>query len=181
MDSDDIARPKRIEKQANFLQKHADIDILGTNITEFIVRGIPVSKRTMPETHSEIVAFSKRRSPFAHPSVAFRRDSILRAGSYKHWPSCEDYELWCRAISRGAKCHNLQEYLLDMRLDDSFYKRRGGAKYLIQILRLKYQLFTNGHSSFIDFMVSSSGSILFSLSPTFLRTFMYKTTLRDGK
>ncbi len=35
-------------------------------------------------------------SPFAHPSVMFRRDRVQEAGAYRNCGWAEDYDLWLR-------------------------------------------------------------------------------------
>jgi len=54
-------------------------------------------------------------APFAHPSVAFRRDVVRDAGGYREGPFPEDYELWLRLHQDGHRMAKLPEVLLDWR------------------------------------------------------------------
>ena len=42
-------------------------------------------------------------SPFAHPSVMFRREKVLELGGYRAGNFPEDYELWLRWLDSGVK------------------------------------------------------------------------------
>ena len=54
-------------------------------------------------------------SPFAHPSVMFRKDRIIEAGAYRDGEFPEDYELWLRLFHSQQKMMKLDEVLLDWR------------------------------------------------------------------
>jgi len=54
-------------------------------------------------------------SPFAHPSVMFRKQRIIDAGAYRDGEFPEDYELWLRLFHDGHKMMKLDEVLLDWR------------------------------------------------------------------
>jgi hypothetical protein len=51
-------------------------------------------------------------SPFAHPSVMFRRELLARHGGYRDGPFPEDYELWLRWLDAGVAMAKLPEKLL---------------------------------------------------------------------
>ena len=71
----------------------------------------------------------------------FRRESVLRAGSYRDFPGFEDYYLWVRMLRRGCKGYNIQEVILDMRTGNGMYNRRGGKDYLHWVLRFQRYLY----------------------------------------
>lgn len=181
MDSDDICAPSRFLQQIAYIKDNPSIDVVGSNVSEFI--GSPenvVAYKVTPEHHDAIVSFSKRRNPFNHPSVIMRKSSVLSVGNYRHYPMCEDYDLWTRLISKGMRCHNIQENLVIMRTSHDFYKRRGGIKYLRSILRLKRELLQRGFCSRTDFLVSSCGSIVVCVMPSGLRGRIYSKLLRKA-
>ena len=64
-----------------------------------------------PELKQELLV----RSPFAHPSVMFRKEAFFRAGGYRQgeWPG-EDYGLWIRLAPFGTFA-NLDEHLYSYR------------------------------------------------------------------
>jgi hypothetical protein len=68
-----------------------------------------------------------RYSPYIHPSVMFRRQFLVERGGYQTTEltrRCEDYELFMRLHSQGARGYNIQESLLAYREDKTSYQRR---------------------------------------------------------
>lgn len=129
MDSDDISMPTRFEKQIAVVQ-NGDYDIVGTNISEFCddPNNI-VSVRVVPEKQEDIVKFMKSRTPFSHVTVMFKKSMVEKAGGYQHLYYCEDYYLWVRMYLAGAKMYNIQENLVNVRMNMEAFGRRGGIKY----------------------------------------------------
>jgi len=179
MDSDDIANTNRCELQLNEFLRDPTLDIVGSNVTEFTdsVANV-ISTRKMPETHEEILAFSYRRNPFAHPSVMIKKDATLAAGNYRSFKFCEDYDLWVRMILNGAKCYNVQKSLVSMRISPDFYKRRGGANYVKSIVKFKKELHDIGYFNKKDFTLSAGSTVLVGLVPNFIRSKLYTHMLR---
>ena len=132
MDTDDIAIPKRFEKQ---LEVFADenIDICGSWISEFDSdETIVESLRKVPQYHADIVCFAQKRNPMNHPSVMYRKDAVLKAGGYRPMLWFEDYYLWVRMLQSGAKFYNLQTPLVHMRAGTAQLERRRGIAYAKQ-------------------------------------------------
>lgn len=178
MDSDDYSIPNRIEKQITFMVEN-DYDIVGSSIVEFIDDiSNKVSYRLLPETHDEIVRFSKKRNPFGHPSVIFKRSLVISSGNYRDYHLCEDYDMWIRMIKKGAKCYNFRESLVYMRVSNDFYKRRGGIKYFTSILKFKNEQLKSGYFSFTDYLLSTGIHCIVCIMPNFLREIFYKNLLR---
>ncbi len=71
--------------------------------------------RVLPRTSEEILQYAKKRNPFNHPCMMFRREAVLHAGNYQDFPGFEDYYLWVRMLRKGCKGYNVQEVILDMR------------------------------------------------------------------
>ena len=146
MDSDDISRPERCEKELSVLFSHPEVSICGSLVEEFIktetVETDPSSiksKRVVPETPEEIEIFAKWRNPFNHPSVMYRKRDVLAAGNYQDVRYLQDYYLWVDMLIAGFKGYNIQEPLVWMRSDDNLFKRRSGKLYIeIQLNLLKY-------------------------------------------
>lgn len=82
MDTDDHALSGRMQRQLALMAEQG-LDMVGSNVTEFVEAwDRPVATTDLPITHDEIVAYSKRRNPFRHPPMTFRRSKVLAAGSY---------------------------------------------------------------------------------------------------
>lgn len=181
MDSDDISDKYRCEKQINKFKEDEKLDIIGSNIAEFIdnIKNIQ-AYRILPEEDEEIKKFAKRRNPFGHPSIMFRKSRVIEAGNYRSYYLCEDYDLWVRMIMNNAKCYNFQDNLVYMRIGKDFYKRRGGIKYLKSILKFKKEQYKKGFYSSKDFMISSCASIFVCLMPNKVRDYLYRKILRKS-
>lgn len=181
MDTDDISCLDRCEKQLAFLKENSDIDVVGGQITEFIDSvDNTVGKRSVPCTHSEICNFMKRRDPFNHPTVMFRKSAVLNAGNYLDMHFNEDYYLWIRMLLSGAKFTNLGETLLYMRVSQDLYARRGGLSYYkAQKQVFKFMRKQKVISSFDYFKAKSVRFIVQVLMPNKMRKWAYKKFLRS--
>lgn len=181
MDSDDYCLPNRIEKEFEMLDKDPDLGMVGTNVAEFTesIDNV-ISKVILPETNEEIIKFSKKRNPFRHPSILFKKSSVLKAGNYREYYLCEDYDMWLRMIRSGCKCYNIQEILTYMRISEDFYKRRGGIKYLKSINKFKKEQMSIGYFTKTEYIKSIVPHAIVCLMPNFLRDFVYKKMLRKG-
>jgi len=141
MDSDDICRPDRFEKQLRMIEENPNLGLIGGQISEFT--GTPdnkVSKRIVPLTHDDIVRFIKKRTPFNHMTVMLKREEAVNAGNYRLFPWMEDYDLWTRMIKNGTICANSPDVLVDARVDKNTFKRRRGIKYIRSEWRLQKEL-----------------------------------------
>lgn len=76
MDSDDIAYQDRCEKQIAVFYKHPEVSICSGIVEEFTsTPDVVDAKRVPPEAHEEIVEFAKKRNPFNHPCVMYKKIS----------------------------------------------------------------------------------------------------------
>lgn len=145
MDTDDICVQNRFEKQLNYMKNNPEIDVLGGQIMEFIdspehSRGI----RSVPESHDAILKYLKRRNPFNHMTVMFKKEKVKSAGSYMDMYFIEDYYLWCRMALLGCKFANLSEIIVYARTGQDMFKRRGGYKYFLSWKQIESFKLKNG-------------------------------------
>ncbi|MDB2386523.1 glycosyltransferase, partial [Shewanella sp.] len=112
MDTDDICHPDRFMKQCQFLTS-SDVDICGTYAYDIDENESIIGERTVP-IHMDDIRRLIWSCPIIHPSVMYRKKSILGMGSYN--PSVahrqEDYELWIRCVDSGLKFYNISSFLL---------------------------------------------------------------------
>ena len=179
MDSDDISRPDRCERQLRVFADHPEVSICSGIVEEFSSSPeIVEARRVPPETNDEIVAFAKKRNPFNHPCVMYKRSAVEAAGGYQDFYLLEDYYLWVRMLLAGYQGYNLQEPLLWMRAGSEMYKRRAGWKYArtqARLFRFMKDRGFIGNAQYIKSCMIRSGS---SLAPNWLREVMFKTVLR---
>lgn len=126
MDADDVSMPHRFAVQVPLVSDR--FDLLGSAITEF-VDDPEVSRATRPvrTTESAIASGMRLRQSFNHPTVVFRASTVERVGGYQPLPSLEDYWLFARIVSSGARVGNVAEPLVAYRVGAGAYARRGGA------------------------------------------------------
>ena len=179
MDSDDIAYPDRCERQLRIFNRHPEVSICSGTVEEFTDDvSIVDSRRVVPETNAEILQFSKRRNPFNHPCVMYKKSAVEAVGSYQEFHLLEDYYLWIRMLIAGYQGYNIQEPILHMRAGSAMYKRRGGwahAKSQVYLFRYMRSQGYVTEGQFLSSVVLRVGS---SMAPNWLRSFVFKKVLR---
>ena len=124
MDDDDVSRPDRLEKQADFLENHVQYQWVGSNAQLTDRQGV-WGYQKMPEApEKKDFLFN---SPYIHPSVMFRKEILLQSGGYSvdsRNSGCEDYELFMRLQASGARGYNIQEPLLQYHEDYAAHRKR---------------------------------------------------------
>lgn len=179
MDTDDICKPDRFEKQISIFKTNHDIDIVSSWIEEFEENTSNIlSVRKLPETHSEIYAYGKKRCPINHPVVMFKKKAVLAAGGYMHLPLFEDYYLWIRMLVNGAKFYNIQESLLYFRTSEAMFMRRGGLKYALTEVSFLWKMHEIGYVNFFSTIKSILIRFTVRLMPNSVRSLIYKKLLR---
>lgn len=179
MDTDDIAKPDRFEKQMAIFKKYPEIDVVGSWVDEFEDNCENViSIHKLPELHQDILHFARRRNPINHPAVMFRKNAVLAVGGYQHFPFLEDYYLWIRMLINGAKFYNIQESLLYFRFSKAMLKRRGGWKYALNEFRFQCKMWNMNFISFGQLMINVPIHFVIRILPNSLRVLFYKKVLR---
>lgn len=154
-DADDICRPERFALQiprmlgdsgaeasspaARTSAALSPLDLLGGSMREFNDRIAPGEGplRSRPLEHDQIVEYLPHHSPFHHPTVVMRRSVALAVGGYRVLPLLEDYWLWERMMLGGARMGNIDEVVVDYRVDEDLFARRGGWRLYSSDLRLQ--------------------------------------------
>lgn len=130
MDSDDVSLPTRFEEQLSYFEMFPEIDIVGGDITEFIgEESNVVGKRVVPKTNEEIREYMKTRCAMNHVSVMYKKSSVQSVGGYQDCFWNEDYYLWIRMWLNNAIFANTGTVLVNVRVGEEMYQRRGGTKY----------------------------------------------------
>lgn len=179
MDSDDISYPDRCEKQLRLFNEKHEISICSGTVEEFTENiDIVDARRVLPEKNDEILDFAKKRNPFNHPCVMYKKSAVEEVGSYQDFYLLEDYYLWLRMLLNGNNGYNFQEPLLHMRAGTDMYKRRAGWKYA----KSQEKLFSYmkkegiiGNVQYIKSCVIRSGS---ALAPNWIRKLAFEKVLR---
>lgn len=155
MDSDDICAPDRFEKQLAYLESHPECDIVGGQITEFIdTPDNIVGKREVPCDNEAIYHYMRSRCALNHPTVMFKKKTILDAGNYQDWFWNEDYYMWIRMMEQGCVFANLPDVLVNMRSGIDQYGRRGGMKYFKSEIGIKKLMLEKGMINRKEYVVN---------------------------
>lgn len=180
MDSDDVSKKDRCEKELAVFVRHPNYSAVGSLVGDFKETPDKLdSIRKVPETNDEIIKFVKWRSPMNHPSVMFRKKDILTVGNYPEVRNCQDWYLWTNLLMNGYKLFNVQEVLVYMREDDTTFKRRSGLRYF----RIQKQLYKKMRKAkFISapqYVVAVSVRFCSALAPNGLRRALFKRFMRE--
>jgi len=179
MDSDDISRPDRCERQLSVFSSNPEVSICSGIVEEFAESTELIeARRVVPEKQEEIEAFAKKRNPFNHPCVMYKKSSVEAAGGYQDFYLLEDYYLWIRMLQNGNIGYNLQEPLLWMRAGSEMYKRRSGWEYAKSQKALFKYMKEIGFITFGQYLKSVAIRSASSITPNIIREFMFKTVLR---
>ncbi|HWP59933.1 MAG TPA: glycosyltransferase [Candidatus Acidoferrales bacterium] len=116
-DADDIALPDRLRRQANFMDRHPEVVLLGSAYAVIGEDGAQMHVARPPLADEAIRWQMLFHNSFCHASVMVRKD-VLRARALSYDPGCkhaEDYDLWSRVLAFGAGA-NLEAPLVKHRL-----------------------------------------------------------------
>lgn len=114
MDADDIALPKRFEKQFEFLEANPNVGMVGSWTDTISDNGKVIGNWKTSAEHNVLIWDLLFGASFAHSSVMIKKNSIKQVGFYQ-LPQAEDYDLWSR-ISRIADVANIPEILQQKRV-----------------------------------------------------------------
>lgn len=117
MDSDDISHPNRLEIQREFMERNADVGLIGTSIQQIDARGRVTGTSYRPRDSFSTSWIGQFNYPISHPSSMFRRNipgesPLIYDESYR---TTMDYEFYARA-QKHAKVVSLPEMLLKYRV-----------------------------------------------------------------
>jgi glycosyltransferase involved in cell wall biosynthesis len=179
MDTDDISLPERCELQVKLFNEKPELAIVGTMIDEFSVNPKNIiSSRVVPTTNDEIYKFMKRRSPFNHPTVMYKKSEVIRCGGYGKMRRKQDLDLFSRMINNGCKAQNIEKSLLLFRSNEDNFKRRKSWSYCKSYIVVQLEIWKRGHCSFIDLAYVITGQLVMFLAPMWFLKKISKKYLR---
>jgi glycosyltransferase involved in cell wall biosynthesis len=147
-DADDISRPNRFKRTVPLVAA-GTFDLVGGALQEF--REVPGDLgsvvRAYPLEAVEVARLARVMNPVAHPAVVFRRGAVQAAGGYRPFHHLEDYDLWARLLQAGARAANVPEVVVDYRVSEAAYRRRGGWRTLRAEWALQREFLRSGFVS----------------------------------
>lgn len=158
------------------------MDLFGAQINEFDSDPVrPMRSREVPCAHEDIVRFARRRNPFNHMTVCFRKSLADEVGGYPNIALMEDYALWLKMIAAGARTANSSEVLVHARVGNGMVERRGGWRYARSEWRLQALMRQLKLKPAWRALVDGGMRSLVFLSPVWLRTRIYRFALRQAR
>lgn len=179
MDTDDIAEPNRFELQINEFKQDKELMLCGGQIAEFADNSNEkTGYRNVPLTHNKILKFVKKRNPFNHMTVMFKKQAVQSVGSYMDMPYFEDYWLWARMLKADYKVKNIDQVLVSVRAGQDMIARRGGLNYAKCIIRFEKSLYSIGVISLTEMIGYITLRSIVAIMPESLRLLVYRWKLR---
>ncbi len=150
MDADDFSLPNRLSLQADFLKSKPSVSLVASLIEGFPEKGIRGGYSIYIEWLNSMITDKQIKeqifveSPFAHPSVMFRKSAVESVGAYEEHGWAEDYDLWLRMSQSGMIFAKIPEVLVRWR-DHSTRLTRTDSRYsLSNFLRAKAHYLMRG-------------------------------------
>ncbi len=97
LDADDVAYPERLQRQVEFLQQHAEIDLLGTGAVVFGNDGAAVGAFPLRLTHDEICRNPWSGFYLAHPTWMGRTEWFRKHRYRNEMRKAQDQDLLLRS------------------------------------------------------------------------------------
>lgn len=122
MDADDVSLMNRFDVEIDYLKKHPDVDVLGSNKRAFGNVGFLTKKTShdIPLSNEDIKVCMLFVCPMVHPSVMMKR--LIGGEPVKYDENnrvAQDYRLWHDLQKHGAVINNINEVLVNYRVSNS--------------------------------------------------------------
>lgn len=138
MDSDDVCLLDRLEHQVRYMNENPDIDLVSCWSEEF-GEGLARSQfKVSPTQHEALRQALCWRNVIAHSGILVRTETLRRIGGYRaEFGLLEDYDLYVRLMTAGARFHVIPKVMLRVRTSLSQKQRRGNFKYALKDMKFR--------------------------------------------
>lgn len=137
MDTDDIAKKDRIEKQIKFVNEHPEYSIVSGNANIFDEKGIyNTTKRYGEIGKNDFI----KGTPFIHPTMIIRTNDIKAIGGYPNYRRAQDYAMAMEMYANGYKGYVMEDVLIDYRMNSEGYKKKK-FKYRLLEFKIRWHYF----------------------------------------
>lgn len=179
MDADDIACADRFKTLITLLFENR-ADVAGGAIREFDKEtGREANIRRLPTEDKQIKKYLKRRCPFNHMTVVYKKSAVVKSGGYKTLYCNEDYYLWVRMAQNGCVFVNTEDVVCLAGVSEASYDRRGGAEYYESEKTLQKYMLDNGMISHFRYAFNVAVRyVLQRMMTSSMRKTVYNTFLR---
>lgn len=171
MDADDISLPERLQLQYEYLQKHPQVGLVSClvnykgNANENEGYAQHVTWTNTITSHEQVLLKRFQESPFAHPSVCFKKLLVNQFGGYAEGNLPEDYELWLRWLHHGVAMQKVNQHLIDWhdlphRLSRTHRHYNSENFYRIKAKYLKHYLEKTFNQTLPDLWIWGAGRVI---------------------
>jgi len=166
MDADDLAEPRRLERQLELMEGRPDVAGCGSGVAYFPageVKGGALRYQRWLNALVEPAQIERDlfvECPLAHPTFFLRSDAVAEVGGYREmgWP--EDYDLVLRLWEAGGRFAKVPEVLLFWREGALRFSRRHPAYAPEAFRRLKVDVLRR------TLLVGREGALVWGAGPT---------------
>ncbi|NEQ84974.1 MAG: glycosyltransferase [Moorea sp. SIO2I5] len=100
-DFDDISYPERLRLQADFLDAHPQVGLVGGSYVRIDEERQEKYIRTPPQSHPQLIKKMAQCVPFAHTITTFRKEAWEQAGGYPLTENLIDLRFWLELVKCG--------------------------------------------------------------------------------
>lgn len=144
MDSDDLARPGRMDRQIDYMNANPDIDVAGTQIKRFMHQLEDYGDSAFPLEHEAIRRHMHLSAAFSHPTMIIRAETFRKVGLYDpDYLHAEDYD-WAWRCIRKVRMANLPDFLLNYRVSPNQISAKNRKRQLVNKARILLREFGRG-------------------------------------
>ena len=129
LDDDDMCLPDRIESQVNLMESRPAVDLVASEAM-LVDSSLEPLGRTFGTANTELASLLTGlfRSPFAHPAVMMRSDSVrkftdVNGGPYSDHVLSEDWLLWSQMAVAGFRFHTMSSTGIKYRVRENSVSR----------------------------------------------------------
>lgn len=128
-DADDIALPKRLKIQYNYLERNPEIFLIGSSAFVIDKKGHRVGFLFKYQIHPLIMKWRlKRSNSLIHPSIMFRNDGTVHYKEANRNPKLEDERLiYLDLLRKNKKIVNLPSFLIKYRVNPKGMSTNAGV------------------------------------------------------
>ena len=136
MDGDDIAYPDRLERQVAYLERHPEVDLVGSPVLVFGKGGDALGKRAVPLQHAEICRRPWAGFPLCQPTFVGRLEWFRRHRYDERMRRAQDQDLLLRSYT-SSHFANVPEILVGYREETISLKKSLHARFHLVISFLR--------------------------------------------
>ena len=112
-------------------------------------------------------------------AVMYKKSKVIEVGSYEDIKGFEDYFLWVKMLQNKCKAKNIEDVLVFARVGNGMSKRRGGIRYLKQVINVENRFYRMGFLSKKEYVYNMIVRGVMTLMPDVIRRGIYRFFLHS--